>query len=109
MEPRGERARDFLNGLGRPFLGEELFDRIDDTVFFLKDRNARYVAVNEALVQRCGLPAKADLVGRTAREVFPTRWAIASKLRTSVFCARAFRSTDGWSCISIPMGGRDGA
>ena len=45
--------------------------RIDDMVFFLKDRNARYVAVNEALVRRCGLPRKADLVGRTAREVFP--------------------------------------
>jgi PAS domain S-box-containing protein len=71
MEPRGERGRHFLDGLGRPFLGEELFDRIDDMVFFLKDRNARYVAVNEALVRRCGLPGKADLVGRTAREVFP--------------------------------------
>jgi hypothetical protein len=55
MEPHRDLARDFLNALGRPFLGEELFDRIADVVFFLKDREARYVAVNEALVRRCGL------------------------------------------------------
>ena len=110
MEPRGERGRDFLDALGRPFLGEELFDRIDDMVFFLKDRNARYVAVNEALVRRCGLPGKADLVGRTAREVFPPLLGDRFETSgTSAFCARAFRSMDDWSCISIPRGGRDGA
>jgi AraC-like DNA-binding protein len=71
MKPHADAGQDFLNALGRPFLGEELFDRIADTVFFLKDRNARYVAVNDALVRRCNLPGKTDLVGRTAREVFP--------------------------------------
>lgn len=64
-------GQDFLAALGRPFFGEELFDRVADTVFFLKDRNARYVAVNEALVRRCSLAGKADLIGRTAPEVFP--------------------------------------
>jgi PAS domain S-box-containing protein len=64
-------ADNFLAALGRPFLAEELFDRIPDVVYFLKDRNARYVAVNATLVRRCGLSDKADLVGRTAREVFP--------------------------------------
>jgi AraC-like DNA-binding protein len=64
-------GQDFLAALGRPFLGEELFDRVDDTVFFLKDREARYVAVNEALARRCKVAGKADLIGRTAREVFP--------------------------------------
>ena len=71
MEPHGDRGHDFLHELGRPFLGEELFDRIADMVFFLKDRNARYVAVNDALVRRCGLTGKAELLGRTAREIFP--------------------------------------
>ena len=71
MKPHDDRSRDFLDALGRPFLGEELFDRIADTVFFLKDRNARYVAVNETLVRRCNLAGKADLIGRTAREIFP--------------------------------------
>jgi len=64
-------GHDFLAALGRPFLGEELFDRVDDTVFFIKDRDARYVAVNATLVRRCALADKAELIGRTAREVFP--------------------------------------
>ena len=32
--------------LGRPFPGVELFDRVTDTVFFIKDQEARYVTVN---------------------------------------------------------------
>ncbi|HEY4926900.1 MAG TPA: AraC family transcriptional regulator [Roseiarcus sp.] len=71
MNLQDDRSQDFLAALGRPFLGEQLFDRIADTVFFLKDRDARYVAVNDTLVRRCGLTEKADLIGRTAGEIFP--------------------------------------
>jgi AraC-like DNA-binding protein len=56
--------------LGRPFPGMELFDRVPDTVFFIKDREARYVAVNETLVHRCKLADKRDLIGRKASQVF---------------------------------------
>jgi AraC-like DNA-binding protein len=56
--------------LGRPFPGIELFDRVADTVFFIKDHEARYVAVNETLVRRCGFVDKEALVGRKASEVF---------------------------------------
>jgi len=66
----GLRAR-FVGALARPFLGDELFDRVPDTVFFLKDESGRYVAVNDTLVDRCGLRRKDELLGRTAREVFP--------------------------------------
>jgi AraC-like DNA-binding protein len=72
MKPNGDHRQEFLDALGRPFLGEELFDRIADTVFFLKDRDARYVAVNETLVRRCKRSGKGDLIGRTAREIFPS-------------------------------------
>jgi AraC-like DNA-binding protein len=71
MDSAADHGTDFLRALGRPFFGEELFDRVADTVFFVKDRKARYVAVNEALVRRCGLAGKADLIGRTAGEIFP--------------------------------------
>jgi AraC-like DNA-binding protein len=71
MKLHADQSRGFLDALGRPFLGEELFDRIADTVFFLKDRDARYVAVNDTLVRRCNLAGKADLIGRTAGEIFP--------------------------------------
>lgn len=50
---------------------EELFDRVPDVVFFLKDRDGRYRVVNQTLVERCGARSKQDLVGRTAQEVFP--------------------------------------
>jgi PAS domain S-box-containing protein len=60
----------FARTLGRPFVGVELFDAVPDTVFFLKDASGRYVAVNETLVARTGRARKADLIGRTAAEVF---------------------------------------
>ena len=56
--------------LGRPFPGIELFDRIADIVFFIKDREARYVAVNETLAHRCKFADKRALIGRKASQVF---------------------------------------
>jgi AraC-like DNA-binding protein len=52
-------------------VAEPLFDALPDVVFFVKDAEARYVAVNQTLVQRCGVAGKAELVGRTTREIFP--------------------------------------
>ena len=62
---------DFLTNLGHPFGGEDLFDEVPDTVYFVKDGLGRYVFVNETLVKRCGLQSKSQLLGRTAREAFP--------------------------------------
>ena len=56
--------------LGRPFPGIELFDRVPDTVFFIKDQEARYVAANETLAHRCGFADSRALIGRKASEVF---------------------------------------
>lgn len=64
------RAR-FLAAVGRPLFCDDLFDAVPDIVFFVKDRDGRYVAVNRTLVRRTGVTAKGDLLGRTAREVFP--------------------------------------
>ena len=66
----GDPATALAAALGRPFPGLELFDRISDTVFFIKDREARYVAVNETLVHRCKLADAHALIGRKASEVF---------------------------------------
>ena len=67
----GTNVSDFLSALGSPFLGDALFDAIEDTIYFVKDAAARYLAVNAALAQRCGVGSKAELIGRTAREIFP--------------------------------------
>jgi AraC-like DNA-binding protein len=50
---------------------EELFDRVPDVVFFIKDARGRYRAVNQTLVGRCGARSKRELLGRTTQEVFP--------------------------------------
>lgn len=54
---------------------EQLFDHVPETVFFLKDARGRYLAVNQSLVDRCGLQEKNQLVGRHVREVFPRELA----------------------------------
>lgn len=51
-----------------------LLDAIPGVVFFVKDAQARYVMVNQTLVQRCGFKEKHDLLGRTAEDVFPARF-----------------------------------
>src|SRR5271169_2127099 len=57
--------------LGRPFPAVELFDHIADIVFFIKYREARYVAVNQTLADRCNFADKRALIGRKASQVFP--------------------------------------
>ena len=66
----GDPAAALAAVLGRPFPGIELFDRVADTVFFIKDHEARYVAVNETLARRCGFADSHALIGRKASEVF---------------------------------------
>lgn len=48
-----------------------LFDSISDILFCIKDRSRRYVAVNDAFVRRAGLRRRSDVLGKTARELFP--------------------------------------
>jgi PAS domain S-box-containing protein len=56
-------------------LVEELFDHLPDTVFFLKDELGRYIAVNRSLVERCGLKAKGELIGKRVQDIFPPELA----------------------------------
>jgi PAS domain S-box-containing protein len=57
--------------LAQALSGDDLFDAVPDTVYFTKDREGRYTAVNQTLVERTGRAGKADLIGRTADEIFP--------------------------------------
>ncbi len=50
---------------------EHLFDQVPDVVFFVKDLEGRYRVVNTTLVERCGVGTKAEVIGRTASELFP--------------------------------------
>ncbi|MBS0210769.1 MAG: AraC family transcriptional regulator [Planctomycetes bacterium] len=66
-----EFQRAFFESLPVTFTGEALFDCLPDVVFFVKDRQARYVVVNQTLVERCRVPDKQSLIGRTTSEIFP--------------------------------------
>jgi AraC-like DNA-binding protein len=52
-------------------VAETLFDSVSDLIFCVKNRDRQYVAANFAFVHSAGLKSRADLIGRTAREVFP--------------------------------------
>ncbi|MFL6608114.1 MAG: AraC family transcriptional regulator, partial [Pseudomonas sp.] len=51
-----------------------LLDTLTDTVFFIKDNQARYAFVNQTLARRCGFKHCNDLLGLTAEQVFPERF-----------------------------------
>ncbi|EXH47891.1 bacterial regulatory helix-turn-helix s, AraC family protein [Acinetobacter baumannii 1412924] len=59
---------DFLKNLESM---EPLFDALSSVVFFIKNTEARYVFVNQTLVNRCGLKDKTAILGKTSSEVFP--------------------------------------
>ena len=54
---------------------EGLFDYLDDVVFFIKDEERKYCAVNATLVKRLGKSAKAEVLGHRAAELFPVHLA----------------------------------
>lgn len=53
---------------------EPLFDALSSVVFFIKNTEARYVFVNQTLVNRCGLKDKTAILGKTSSEVFLIHW-----------------------------------
>ncbi|WP_394782153.1 PAS domain-containing protein [Undibacterium sp.] len=65
----------FAKRIANVFFSEHLFDALPDVVFFVKDMDGRYVALNQTLARRCGCKDKSELIGRTAAEVFPAALA----------------------------------
>lgn len=112
----------FFEALGAPFSGEELFDLVTDTVYFLKDADGCYVAVNQTLVERCGKTQKSDLIGRRAEDLFPEPLGaqISAQDRAVVRDNRSIQAqlelhlypggTEGW-CLTWkhPLTGADGS
>lgn len=64
-----EQLAEFLAQLATPITGEELFDHLNDVVYFVKDHRGAYLLVNRTLVERCGAKNKAELIGRRVVEV----------------------------------------
>ena len=71
MTAAEQLRRTFFDSLGGMPPLDGLFDAVPDIVFFVKDARGRYVAVNETLAARCGLPDKEAAIGLTAEQLFP--------------------------------------
>jgi AraC-like DNA-binding protein len=61
-------ATEILRKTEQPFTAEAVFDCLSDVVFFIKDTAGRYAAVNQTLVERCGLRVKEQIIGHTPSE-----------------------------------------
>lgn len=66
-----EHSHAFVARLVTPFPCELLLDHAQDLTYFIKDVAGRYLCVNETLVQRTGKRLKSELLGHTAKEVYP--------------------------------------
>jgi len=111
----------FFNSLAEPFTAAALFDHLPDIVFFIKDRDGRYVAVNRTLVERCGRKERSDLLGKKPSEVLGKTLGRGYELQDEGVLATGetlvdqlelhiIRSRDiGW-CLTtkMPLPGRDG-
>lgn len=58
-----------------PFL-EALFEPLVENPFFVKNDRLQYVAANTAMLRLLGVSHRKQLLGRTAREVFPVHAAL---------------------------------
>jgi AraC-like DNA-binding protein len=52
-------------------MSESLLESLPRTPFFVKDQALRYVRANSAMLDLCGAASRADLLGKTERELFP--------------------------------------
>lgn len=52
-----------------PGLIEAIFDGLPDVLFYVKDREGRYLWANQTLIQRTGMSGLDAVVGRTADEL----------------------------------------
>ncbi|MBI3228953.1 MAG: AraC family transcriptional regulator [Burkholderiales bacterium] len=67
---------DLAASLTDPFFSEVLFDALPDVVFFVKDKQGRYVLVNQTMVERCGFTKKTHLQGKAVDDLFAPRFAL---------------------------------
>jgi AraC-like DNA-binding protein len=114
--------QDFFDQLGPGLVAADLLDAVPDVVFFVKDRDGRYMSVSQTLAARCGFANKADILGRTAADLFPrplgqryleqdlyvarTGTAISDRLELHLYPDRK----EGW-CLTnkIPVRDRGGS
>lgn len=97
---------ELLAQLAEPFTGEALFDSLTDAVCFLKNQRCEYVVVSRTLVERCGLRAKQDLIGKRADEVIPPPLGQSYFAQDEAVLKRGEPIRNQLELHSYPTGGR---
>ncbi len=69
--PSPETLRALWRNLGESDWLRELFDRLPDVVFSLKDREGRYLWISLGVVERCGLRSREAALGKRAMDIYP--------------------------------------
>ena len=50
---------------------EQVFDGVEEMLFYVKDQSGRYVFVNDTFVKRLGFESKSQMIGKAAIQVYP--------------------------------------
>ena len=110
MKSPVDLGQDFLAALGRPFLGEELFDRIADTVV-LSQRSRRPLCRGQRHVGSTLQSRRQSRSDRTDRARGLSRAArrLLRRSGSARVARRGSRSPGDWSCTFIPMAAMAGA
>ena len=70
MKPESRRTA-FLQQLGSLDQLIPLFDLLPDVSFFMKDRSARFIALNRLGCEFCGVKSEREALGKTDKDFFP--------------------------------------
>ena len=81
-----------------------LFDSLDEVVFCVKNRKRQYVAVNMGFAKRVGRSSPREIVGRTARELFPPLLAAGYEQQDDQVFATGREIRDRLEMVTNPDG-----
>ena len=98
-------AQALLSLVSPAFSAEPLFDRMTDTVFFIKDAVGHYVCVNHTLVARCGKTHKSQVIGKTPSRLFGDELGGAFESQDKAIIANGEPLTDRLELHLRPGGG----
>ena len=84
---------------------EKLFQRLDDILFCIKDREGCYLSANDAFLRRARVEDPRDLIGRTAKEFFPPLLAAGYEQQDTGVTLRGEETRDRLEMITNSDGG----
>ena len=84
---------------------EQLFQRLSGILFCVKDCDGRYLSANDAFLRRARVEDPRDLIGRTAKEVFPPLLAAGYEQQDARVISHGEETHDRLEMITNPDGG----